>query len=32
MTFGNRQPAQFEHYFKAMADAAAYGAEKACRW
>jgi sugar phosphate isomerase/epimerase len=28
MTFGIDNPAQFEHYFKAMADAAAYGAEK----
>jgi len=27
MTFGIDNPAQFEHYFKAMADAAAYGAE-----
>ena len=28
MTFGIDNPAQFEHYFKAMAAAAAYGAEK----
>jgi sugar phosphate isomerase/epimerase len=28
MTFGIDNPAQFDHYFKAMADAAAYGAEK----
>lgn len=28
MTFGLDNPAQFEHYFKAMAAAAAYGAEK----
>ena len=28
MTFGIDNPAQFEHYFKAMADAAAYGQEK----
>jgi sugar phosphate isomerase/epimerase len=28
MTFGIDNPDQFEHYFKAMGDAAAYGAEK----
>ena len=28
MTFGIDNPAQFDHYFKAMAAAAAYGAEK----
>jgi sugar phosphate isomerase/epimerase len=28
MTFGITDPAQYEHYFKSMADAAAYGAEK----
>jgi sugar phosphate isomerase/epimerase len=28
MTFGINNPEQFEHYFKAMADAAAYGAGK----
>ena len=28
MTFGIDDPAQFDHYFKAMADAAAYGEEK----
>ncbi len=28
MTFGIDNPEQFEHYFKAMADAAAYGREK----
>ena len=28
MTFGIDNPEQFDHYFKAMADAAAYGAEK----
>ena len=28
LTFGIDNPAQFEHYFKAMAAAAAYGAEK----
>ena len=28
MTFGTDEPAQFDHYFKSMARAAAYGAEK----
>jgi sugar phosphate isomerase/epimerase len=28
ITFGNDRPEQFDHYFKSMADAAAYGAEK----
>jgi sugar phosphate isomerase/epimerase len=28
MTFGTDDPAQFDHYFRAMARAAAYGAEK----
>jgi sugar phosphate isomerase/epimerase len=28
MTFGITNPEQFEHYFKSMAEAAAYGAEK----
>jgi sugar phosphate isomerase/epimerase len=28
MTFGIDNPEQFEHYFRSMADAAAYGAEK----